>query len=91
VFLSVLGLVSTLTSELRCDEPLDGWCKWQHRDTGLSWFWPQGRTSSGLCVRTVLICTGGARRGGLQASRERRSLQVPANMIGVSANIENSV
>jgi hypothetical protein len=24
--LSVLGLVLTLTSKIRCDQPLDGWC-----------------------------------------------------------------
>jgi hypothetical protein len=70
--LSVLGLVPTLTSELCCDKPLDGWCKSQHKDTSLSCLRPRGRKSSRVCVRTVLIRIGGARRGRLEAMQERR-------------------
>jgi hypothetical protein len=80
--LSVLGLVPTLTSEIRCDQPLDGRRKWQHKDTSLSWFWPEGRMSSRLRMCTVLPCSKGACRGGLPARWDRRrSLQVPAMMI----------
>jgi hypothetical protein len=80
--LSVLGLVPTLTSEIRCDQPLDGRRKWQHKDTSLSWFRPEGRMSSRLRMCTVLPCSKGACRGGLPARWDRRrSLQVPAMMI----------
>ena len=59
--------------------------------TGLSWFWPRGRTSSkGVCERTVLSCTGGAcSRGYKRGERAReapRSL-LEEEMIEASANI----
>jgi hypothetical protein len=47
-----------------------------------------GRTSAGVCSGHYIVLHRGARRGGLQARRERRSgLQVPEVLIEASANI----
>jgi hypothetical protein len=47
-----------------------------------------GRTSNRGVLEALYCVHRGARRGGLQAKRERRSdLQVPEVLIGASANI----
>ena len=59
--------------------------------TDLSWFRPQGRTSSkGVCEGTVLSCTGGAcsrgyRRG--ERGREAPRSLLEEELIEASANI----
>jgi len=59
--------------------------------TGLSWFRPRGRTSSkGVCVSTVLSCTGGAcSKGYKQGERGREALRslLEEELIEASANI----
>ena len=57
---------------------------------GLSWFWPQGYTSSkGVCEGTVLSCTGGACSRGYK--RGERGREAPKSLLEevteASANI----
>jgi hypothetical protein len=55
---------------------------------GLSWFWSAVVRPTGVCSGHYIVLHRGARRGGLQARRERRSgLQVPEVLIEASANI----
>jgi hypothetical protein len=55
---------------------------------GLSWFRPGPYVQQGRARGTVLLCTGVAVVGRLQARRERRrALQVPGGVIEVSSNI----
>jgi hypothetical protein len=83
----VRNVVPTLTSNERWDQPLDG----PVLATNNTGFYP----GSGRAVRTAVACSRhyialhrGARRGGLQAWRERRpGLQVPEVLIEASANI----
>jgi hypothetical protein len=85
--LSVQNVVPTLTSNERCDLPLDGPVL-ATNDTGFILV-PAG------AVRPAVVGSGhctalhrGARRGGLQAWWERRpGLQVPEVLIEVSSNI----
>jgi hypothetical protein len=55
---------------------------------GLSWFRPGAVRPAGVCSGHYIALHRGARRGGLQAWRERRSgLHVPEVLIEASANI----
>jgi hypothetical protein len=54
---------------------------------GLSWFRPGAVRSAEVCSGHYIALHRGARRGGLQARRERSGLQVPEVLIEANANI----
>jgi hypothetical protein len=85
--LSVRKVVPTLTSNERWDQPLDG-SVLATKDTGFILV-PTGAVRPAVaCSRHYIALHRGARRGGLQAWRERRpGLQVPEVLIEANANI----
>jgi hypothetical protein len=84
---SVRKVVPTLTTNERWDQPLDG-SVLATKDTGFILV-PAGAVRPAvMCSRHCIALHRGARRGGLQAWRERRpGLQVPEVLIEASANI----
>jgi hypothetical protein len=84
---SVRKVVPTLTSNERWDQPLDG-SVLAIKNTGFNLV-PAGAVRPAVvCSRHYIALHRGARRGGLQAWRERRpGLQVPEVLIEASANI----
>jgi hypothetical protein len=83
---SVRKVVPTITSNERWDQPLDG-SVLATNDTGFI-LGPAGAVRPAVvCSRHYIALHRGARRGGLQARRERRpGLQVPEVLIEASAN-----
>jgi hypothetical protein len=85
--LLVRKVVPTLTSNERWDQPLDG-SVLATKDTEFILVPARGVRPAVVCSRHCIVLHRGARRGGLQAWRERRpSLQVQEVLIETSANI----
>jgi hypothetical protein len=85
--LSVQKVVSTLTSNECWDQPLDGPVL-ATNDTGFILVSAGAVRPAVVCSRHYIALHHGARRGGLQAMRERRpGLQAPEVLIEASANI----
>jgi hypothetical protein len=85
--LSVQKVVSTLTSNERWDQPLDGPVL-ATNDTGFFLVSAGAVRPAVVCSRHYIALHRDARRGGLQARRERRpGLQAPEVLIEASANI----
>jgi hypothetical protein len=83
----VRKVVSTLTSNERWDQPLDG-SVLATKDTEFILVPAGAIRPEVVCSRHCIVLHRGARRGGLQAWRERRlGLQVPEVLIETSANI----
>ena len=68
--LSVFGLVPTLTSELRRDLSLDGWCKCECRDTGFILVPATGLyVQQSVRVHCIALHQGARREGYKQGGR----------------------
>jgi hypothetical protein len=84
---SVQNVVPTLTSNERWDQPLDGPVL-ATKDTCFILVPAGAIRPTVVCSKNCIALHCGARRGGLQAWRERRpGLQVPEVLIEASANI----